>query len=106
MAGGRKPGAATGGLEQQIEKAQENVIKTKQNYENAVEVLQKLLDKHLYRKYRDSLKMLLTHFKMNDKIKTERGATDRRLVQNIMICKKVTIPLAEGRLLFCISDNF
>lgn len=44
MARGRKPGI-TIGLEQQIEKAQERVIKTKTSYENAVEELQKLLDK-------------------------------------------------------------
>jgi|GEM_PF-883273 len=41
---GRKPGI-TISLEQQIEKAQERVIKTKTSYENAVEELQKLLDK-------------------------------------------------------------
>lgn len=45
MARGRKPGTATGTLEQQIEKAQENVIKAKQTYDNAVDALQKLLDK-------------------------------------------------------------
>jgi len=45
MARGRKPGTATVTLEQQIEKAQENVIKAKQAYDNAVDALQKLLDK-------------------------------------------------------------
>ena len=40
---GRKPGI-TISLEQQIEKAQERVIKTKTSYEKAVEELQKLLD--------------------------------------------------------------
>ena len=41
MARGRK----TETLEQQIEKAQDKVIKTKQAYDSAVDVLQKLLDK-------------------------------------------------------------
>lgn len=44
MARGRKPGV-TISLEQQIEKAQEEVIKTKAAYDAAVEALQKLLDK-------------------------------------------------------------
>ena len=41
MARGRKNET----LEQQIEKAQDKVIKTKQAYDSAVDVLQKLLDK-------------------------------------------------------------
>ena len=45
MERGRKPGTVSGTLEQQIEKAQEKVIKTKQAYDAAVDVLQKLLDK-------------------------------------------------------------
>lgn len=45
MARGRKAGSVTETLEQQIEKAQEKVIKTKQAYDTAVEMLQKLLDK-------------------------------------------------------------
>ena len=45
MARGRKNVSATETLEQQIEKAQEKVIKTKQAYDTAVDVLQKLLDK-------------------------------------------------------------
>lgn len=44
MARGRKPSTAES-IEQQIEKAQEKVIKTKAAYDNAVEMLQKLLDK-------------------------------------------------------------
>lgn len=44
MARGRKP-LTTENIEQQIEKAQEKVIKTKAAYDNAVEALQKLLDK-------------------------------------------------------------
>ena len=43
MARGRK--SATETLEQQIEKAQEKVIRTKLAYDNAVASLQKLLDK-------------------------------------------------------------
>lgn len=45
MARGRKAGSTTETIEQQIEKAQERVIKTKQAYDNAVDSLQKLLDK-------------------------------------------------------------
>ena len=43
MARGRKSTTET--LEQQIEKAQEKVIRTKSAYDNAVASLQKLLDK-------------------------------------------------------------
>ncbi|MFI3215067.1 MAG: hypothetical protein R3Y24_17300 [Eubacteriales bacterium] len=43
MARGRKVGDES--LEQQIEKAQDKVIRTKAAYDNAVESLQKLLDK-------------------------------------------------------------
>ncbi|MFV0467121.1 MAG: hypothetical protein ACK5ML_13835 [Lachnospiraceae bacterium] len=43
MARGRKTSTET--LEQQIEKAQEKVIRTKSSYDNAVSSLQKLLDK-------------------------------------------------------------
>lgn len=46
MGRGRKAGVSTAEvLEQQIEKAQEKVIKTKTAYDNAVDVLQKILDK-------------------------------------------------------------
>lgn len=45
MARGRKAGSVAETLEQQIEKAQERVIKTKQAYDSAVDALQKLLDK-------------------------------------------------------------
>lgn len=44
MARGRKSTTET--LEQQIEKAQEKVIRTKSAYDNAVASLQKLLGKH------------------------------------------------------------
>lgn len=43
MSRGRKINADT--LEQQIEKAQEKVIRTKSSYDSAVNSLQKLLDK-------------------------------------------------------------
>ena len=45
MARGRKRGAVTATMEEQIQKAQEKVIKTKTAYDAAVESLQKLLDK-------------------------------------------------------------
>ena len=45
MARGRKRGAVSATMEQQLQKAQEKVIKTKAAYDTAVESLQKLLDK-------------------------------------------------------------
>ena len=45
MARGRKRGAVSATIEEQIQKAQEKVIKTKAAYDTAVESLQKLLDK-------------------------------------------------------------
>jgi len=45
MPRGRKAGSVTDTLEQQIEKAQQKVVKTKQAYNQAVDALQKLLDK-------------------------------------------------------------
>lgn len=45
MARGRKRGAVSATMEEQIQKAQEKVIKTKAAYDAAVESLQKLLDK-------------------------------------------------------------
>lgn len=45
MARGRKRGAVSTTMEEQIQKAQEKVIKTKAAYDTAVESLQKLLDK-------------------------------------------------------------
>lgn len=45
MARGRKAGTTTATIEQQIERAQEKVIKTKQAYDAATDTLQKLLDK-------------------------------------------------------------
>jgi len=46
MGRGRKAGVSIlEVLEQQIEKAQEKVIKTKATYENSVDALQKVLDK-------------------------------------------------------------
>lgn len=45
MARGRKRAAVSVTMEEQIEKAQEKVIKTKAAYDTAVESLQKLLDK-------------------------------------------------------------
>ncbi len=45
MARGRKAGTTVAIIDQQIEKAQEKVIKTKQAYDAATDALQKLLDK-------------------------------------------------------------
>ncbi len=45
MARGIKRGAVSATMEEQIQKAQEKVIKTKAAYDTAVESLQKLLDK-------------------------------------------------------------
>jgi len=46
MGRGRKAGISTAEvLEQQVEKAQEKVIKAKATYESAVDALQKILDK-------------------------------------------------------------
>lgn len=45
MARGRKTGMTVATIDQQIEKAQEKVIKTKQAYDAATDALQKLLDK-------------------------------------------------------------
>jgi hypothetical protein len=45
MARGRKRGAVSVTMEEQIQKAQEKVIKTKAAYDTAAESLQKLLDK-------------------------------------------------------------
>ena len=45
MPRGRKAGSVTETLEQQIGKAQQKVIKTKQAYDTAVGALHKLLDK-------------------------------------------------------------
>lgn len=45
MARGRKRGAVSATMEEQIQKAQEKVIKTKAAYDTAVESLHKLLDK-------------------------------------------------------------
>lgn len=45
MARGRKVGTTVATTDQQIEKAQEKVIKTRQAYDAAADALQKLLDK-------------------------------------------------------------
>ena len=45
MARVRKAGTTVATIDQQIEKAQEKVIKTKQSYDAATDALQKLLDK-------------------------------------------------------------
>ena len=45
MARGRKAGTTVATIDQQREKAQEKVIKTRQAYDAAADALQKLLDK-------------------------------------------------------------
>lgn len=45
MARGRKAGTTVATIDQQIEKAPEKVIKTRQAYDAAADALQKLLDK-------------------------------------------------------------
>lgn len=69
MARGRKPGI-TISLEQQIEKAQEKVIKTKAAYDAAVEALQKLLDKRDAQRKDDLWKAIIQSEKSYEEIMT------------------------------------
>ena len=57
-----------GTLEQQIEKAQENVIKTKQAYDDAVDALQKLLDKRDAKRKEDLWNAIIKSEKSFDEI--------------------------------------
>ena len=68
MARGRKPGTVIGTLEQQIEKAQEKVIKTKQAYDDAVDALQKLLDKRDAKRKEDLWNAIIKSKKSYDEI--------------------------------------
>lgn len=68
MARGRKAGSATETLEQQIEKAQEKVIKTKQAYDIAVDALQKLLDKRDAKRKEDLWNAIIKSEKSYDEI--------------------------------------
>ena len=68
MARGRKPGTATETLEQQIEKAQEKVIKTKQAYDDAANMLQKLLDKRDAKRKEDLWNAIIKSEKSFDEI--------------------------------------
>lgn len=68
MARGRKPGTVIGILEQQIEKAQEKVIKTKQAYDDAVDALQKLLDKRDAKRKEDLWNAIIKSKKSYDEI--------------------------------------
>ncbi len=67
MARGRKPGI-TISLEQQIEKAQEKVIRTKAAYDAAVEALQKLLDKRDAQRKDDLWKAIIKSQKSYEEI--------------------------------------
>lgn len=68
MARGRKPGTVIGTLEQQTEKAQEKVIKTKQAYDDAVDALQKLLDKRDAKRKEDLWNAIIKSEKSFDEI--------------------------------------
>lgn len=68
MARGRKTGTVIGTLEQQIEKAQEKVIKTKQAYDDAVNALQKLLDKRDAKRKEDIWNAIIKSEKSYDEI--------------------------------------
>ena len=70
MPRGRKAGSVTETLEQQIEKAQQKVIKTKQAYDQAVDVLQKLLDKRDAQRKEDLWNAIIKSEKSYDEILT------------------------------------
>lgn len=70
MPRGRKAGSVTETLEQQIEKAQQKVIKTKQAYEHAVDELQKLLDKRDAQRKEDLWNAIIKSEKSYDEILT------------------------------------
>ncbi len=67
MARGRKPGI-TISLEQQIEKAQEKVVKAKAAYDTAVDALQKLLDKRDAQRKDDLWKAIIKSEKSYEEI--------------------------------------
>ncbi len=67
MARGRKPGI-TISLEQQIEKAQEKVVKAKAAYDTAVDALQKLLDKRDAQRKDDLWKAIIKSQKSYEEI--------------------------------------
>lgn len=68
MARGRKAGSMAETLEQQIEKAQEKVIKTRQAYDAAVDALQKLLDKRDAKRKEDLWNAIIKSGKSYDEI--------------------------------------
>ena len=68
MARERKPGSMAETLEQQIEKAQEKVIKTRQAYDAAVDALQKLLDKRDAKRKEDLWNAIIKSEKSYDEI--------------------------------------
>ena len=70
MPRGRKAGTVTETLEQQIEKAQQKVIKTKQAYDQAVDALQKLLDKRDAQRKEDLWNAIIKSEKSYDEILT------------------------------------
>jgi len=68
MPRGRKAGSVSETLEQQIEKAQQKVIKTKQAYDQAVDALQKLLDKRDAQRKEDLWNAIIKSEKSYDEI--------------------------------------
>ena len=68
MARGRKAGSMAETLDQQIEKAQEKVIKTRQAYDAAVDALQKLLDKRDAKRKEDLWNAIIKSGKSYDEI--------------------------------------
>lgn len=70
MPRGRKAGSVSETLEQQIEKAQQKVIKTKQAYDQAVDALQKLLDKRDAQRKEDLWNAIIKSEKSYDEILT------------------------------------
>lgn len=70
MPRGRKAGSVTETLEQQIEKAQLKVIKTKQTYDTAVDALQKLLDKRDAQRKKELWNAIIKSEKSYDEILT------------------------------------
>ena len=68
MTRGRKAGPMAETLEQQIEKAQEKVIKTRQAYDAAVDALQKLLDKRDAKRKEDLWNAIIKSEKSYDEI--------------------------------------
>ena len=68
MTRGRKAETVTATLDQQVEKAQEKVIRTKNAYDAATDTLQKLLDKRDAKRKDDLWKAILKSEKSYEEI--------------------------------------